>query len=224
MSRPMLVFDMDGVLVEVKESYRETIRATVAHFTGKTVSHDTIQEYKNRGGWNNDWHLSRELCRLEGKDLPLDEVIQVFNHYFFGDQRTPGLMLREKWIDSSGVLARLNRHYDFAVFTGRLREEAMITLRRFAGHLHFVEVIGDDNVSRSKPDPEGLLYLKSRYPVAWYLGDTVDDARAAAGAAVPFIAITAPGGNFSGLAPAHFLHSINELENVLPCAAPPSNE
>ena len=32
----MLVFDMDGVLVDVTESYRETIVRTVEHFTGKT--------------------------------------------------------------------------------------------------------------------------------------------------------------------------------------------
>jgi len=31
----VLVFDMDGVLVDVSDSYRETIIRTVAHFTGK---------------------------------------------------------------------------------------------------------------------------------------------------------------------------------------------
>jgi HAD superfamily phosphatase len=221
MSKPMLVFDMDGVLVEVKESYRETIRATVAHFTGMTPPHELIQEYKNRGGWNNDWRLSQELCRVYGHELTLEEVIQAFNGFFFGDEKRPGLMLRERWIDASGVLERLNAHYDFAVFTGRLHEEAQMTLRRFAGRLRFAEVIGDDNVTRSKPDPEGLLTLKSRYEVAWYLGDTVDDARAAEAAGVPFIAITAPGGDFSGFKPVHFLHSINELESILPCAPQP---
>ena len=49
----VIVFDMDGVLVEVSESYREAIRETVKHFTGETVSHDVIQDFKNAGGWNN---------------------------------------------------------------------------------------------------------------------------------------------------------------------------
>ena len=31
----MLVFDMDGVLVDVTESYRETVVKTVEHFTGR---------------------------------------------------------------------------------------------------------------------------------------------------------------------------------------------
>ena len=43
----MIVFDMDGVLVEVSESYRETICRTVEHFTGKTITRELIQEYKN---------------------------------------------------------------------------------------------------------------------------------------------------------------------------------
>ena len=33
-------FDMDGVLVDVTESYRETISSTVEHFTGQTISRD----------------------------------------------------------------------------------------------------------------------------------------------------------------------------------------
>jgi HAD superfamily phosphatase len=34
----VIVFDMDGVLVEVTQSYREAIRETVRHFTGADVS------------------------------------------------------------------------------------------------------------------------------------------------------------------------------------------
>ena len=45
----LIVFDMDGVLVEVGQSYREAIRETVKHFTGAMVSHDLIQDFKNAG-------------------------------------------------------------------------------------------------------------------------------------------------------------------------------
>lgn len=215
MSKPMIVFDMDGVLVEVKESYRESIRATVHHFTGKEVPHELIQHYKNQGGWNNDWKLSRELCSVYGKEVAYDTVVETFNQYFFGVNGTPGLIEREKWIDSTGTLKRLNQRFDFAIFTGRLHEEAQITLRRFASDLNWAAVIGDDNVAHSKPNPEGLLKLMEEHQVVYYLGDTVDDAKAAKAAHVPFIAITAPGGNFAAFSPAHFLTSINELETIL---------
>jgi HAD superfamily phosphatase len=215
MSKPMLVFDMDGVLVEVKQSYRESIRATVAHFTGRDVPHEVIQHYKNQGGWNNDWKLSKELCSVYGKEIPYDTVVEVFNQYFFGHDGKPGLIEKEVWIDTTGTLARLSERFDFAIFTGRVFEEAQITLRRHGAHLNWVEVIGDDNVTHSKPHPEGLLRLAEKYNVVYYLGDTVDDAKASKAAGIPFIAITAPGGNFAAFSPAHFIHSINDLEKVL---------
>ncbi len=208
--KPVLVFDMDGVLVDVKESYRETIRVTVHHFTGETPSHDEIQRYKNLGGFNNDWLLSQRLLADRQHTVAYEEVVRVFNQYFFG-----GLMEREVWIDSTGVLASLNEKYDFAIFTGRLHDEAQITLRRFAQHLNFIAVIGDDNVSQSKPHPDGLLQIKAQRQIAYYLGDSVDDARASRDAEVPFIAITSPGGNFTGLPVAHFVPDITHLESIL---------
>ncbi len=58
----MIVFDMDGVLTEVSESYREAIVQTVLHFTGQRITRDLIQDYKNQGGWNNDWALSQKIA------------------------------------------------------------------------------------------------------------------------------------------------------------------
>jgi HAD superfamily phosphatase len=216
-AKPLLVFDMDGVLVEVKESYRESIRETVRHFTGALPDHAEIQRYKDMGGWNNDWKLSQRLLADAGQDVPYDTVVATFNEYFFGVDGRPGLMQRERWIDDRGVLERLNERFDFAVFTGRLREEAMMTIRRFGSHLRWFAVIGDNDVAQSKPHPDGLLQLRARHPLGplFYLGDTVDDARAGREAGVPFIAITAPGGKFDGYEPAGRLPTILELEEFL---------
>ena len=63
MPDPVLVFDMDGVLVDVTESYREAIRQTVQHFTGQEIGHERIQELKNAGGWTNDWALAHKIIQ-----------------------------------------------------------------------------------------------------------------------------------------------------------------
>ena len=63
----LIVFDMDGVLAEVTESYREAIVQTVRHFTGQTVTREKIQDYKNAGGWNNDWALSQKIASEIGR-------------------------------------------------------------------------------------------------------------------------------------------------------------
>lgn len=224
----LIVFDMDGVLVEVSESYRETIVRTVEHFTGKRITRELVQEYKNAGGWNNDWALSRKIAADLGVDVPYDTVVEYFNSIFFGnvtDGIPDGLMARERWIAAPGLLESLAASYEFSIFTGRLREEAMMTLRRFANGLRFDPLIGAGDVTRGKPDPEGLEKIRALRPGAElvYIGDTVDDARSSKAAGVPFIGIAAPGVPqrerlvelLEAESPLAILNDINELPKVL---------
>ena len=217
----MIVFDMDGVLVDVTESYRETIVQTVKLFSGRTIERAAIQDYKNQGGWNNDWALSQKILADFGVHIDYPTVVDEFQKLFFGPNGTDGLMQREVWIDTTDTLARLNRRFDFSVFTGRLRDEAQMTLDRFARHLSFAPVIGDDDVTKGKPDPEGLLKIPH---ASYYIGDTVDDARSARAAGVPFIGVghsrdeghAKTVGLMASEGAIAIIESINELERVLP--------
>jgi HAD superfamily hydrolase (TIGR01548 family) len=184
----VLVFDMDGVLVEVTESYRETIVRTVEHFTGQTITRESIQYYKNQGGWNNDWLLSEKICHDLGVDIPYATIVEYFN-YLFLDQ---GLIHRERWIPADGLLDRLSEKCELAIFTGRTTVEAEITLNREGVRDRFLLITTDD-VEREKPAPDGLLKIAGMRPSKklLYVGDTVDDARCAGAAKVPFIGIAA---------------------------------
>src|SRR5439155_23027068 len=93
------------------------------------------------------------------------------------------------------LFERLRQRFGFAVFTGRLRWEAELTLRRFAPDLRFEPIVGAGDVANHKPAPDGLLHIGKLAAGAelWYVGDTVDDARSAKAAGVPFIGIAAPG-------------------------------
>ncbi len=195
--KPLIVFDMDGVLVDVSDSYRETICQTVLAFTGQQITRELVQEYKNRGGFNNDWWLSQTICRDLGVEVPYETVVDRFNELFFGDLSTglpTGLMSRERWLPQNRLLEELAAIYQLSVFTGRLRDEAAITLRRFGYANTFLPLIGADDVINGKPHPEGLLKIQEAHPGApiVYIGDTVDDARSATGAGVPFIGIAHP--------------------------------
>lgn len=190
--KPMLVFDMDGVLVDVTESYREAIAQTVEHFTGTRITNDRIQEYKNSGGWNDDWQLSHHIVTGAGVSVPFEQVKGHFQSIFTG---TEGLIMREKWVARPGLLEQLNQNFKFALFTGRPKTEAQFTLRRFAPELVFDPIVGMYEVESHKPAPEGLLNIRKCQgdrPM-FYIGDTVDDARCAKAANVPFIGIAAPG-------------------------------
>lgn len=70
----LIVFDMDGVIVDVSRSYRETVRqAARRFFTGAAGWDDLptplfslaeLAAVKTTGGLNNDWDLTCEVIRL----------------------------------------------------------------------------------------------------------------------------------------------------------------
>ena len=83
--------------------------------------------------------------------------------------------------------------FELAIFTGRTTEEAEITLKREGLRDRFLLMTAND-VEHEKPAPDGLLKIAGLRPAKklLYVGDTVDDARCARAANVPFIGIAAP--------------------------------
>ncbi|MBV8811524.1 MAG: HAD hydrolase-like protein [Acidobacteriaceae bacterium] len=225
----VIVFDMDGVLVEVTQSYREAIRETVRHFTGETVTHELIQNFKEQGGWNNDWLLSHRLITDRGGRAEYGDVVEYFNRIFLGENGN-GLIRNEKWMPRPGLLKRLAERATLAIFTGRAKYEADVTLERYAADVAFHPIVTDESVANPKPAPDGLELIKQEYPgrAIWYLGDTVDDARSAQTAGVPFVGVAMP----SGLRPVEnanllrgygafaVLSDINELEALVDRGVP----
>ena len=185
----ILVFDMDGVLVDVTESYHEAIVRTVEFFTGTNITHEQIQGYKNQGGWNNDWQLSQKICADFGVAVEYQTIVDRFNDFFLNQ----GLIHRERWLPRAGLLESLGEKFELAIYTGRKAWEAEITLKREGWWGRFLLVTSND-VAHEKPAPDGLLKIASLRPGKrlLYVGDTVDDARCARAAAVPFMGIAAP--------------------------------
>lgn len=220
----LIVFDMDGVLTEVSESYRAAIVETVAHFTGQRISRDLIQQYKNQGGWNNDWALSQRIAADLGVKLEYNDVVDSFNKVFLGTNGD-GLIQRETWFPKPGLLERLASRCGLAIFTGRLRYEADISLKRFAPQLRFDPIICADDVVNGKPAPDGLQAIQTRHPGCKlvYVGDTIDDARSSTAAGVPFIGIAAQTHSrrddliriFEQERAIAILENINEIEGVV---------
>lgn len=218
----VLVFDMDDVLVDVLQSYRAAIAATVEHFTGTQISNNEIQRYKNAGGWNDDWQLSQRIVLdTNGLDVSFDEVVSVFQQRFLGTNGD-GMISRERWLPKPGLLERLATRHDLAIFTGRPREEMKITLSRFVPDIRWGTTITSGDVTNLKPAPDGLLKIAAAHDgcAITYFGDNVDDARSARAAGVRFIGIAHP--NSVGLAEllqregaAAVIKDINQVEEVL---------
>ena len=68
-----VVLDIDGVLVDVSASYRRAVVDTVERIHGGTIDRAAVQQFKEAGGFNNDWELTDAaalyvLARAEGID------------------------------------------------------------------------------------------------------------------------------------------------------------
>lgn len=55
MESTAVVLDIDGVLIDVADSYRRAIVESVRRVYDDPVSRDLIQPFKDAGGFNNDW-------------------------------------------------------------------------------------------------------------------------------------------------------------------------
>jgi HAD superfamily hydrolase (TIGR01548 family) len=84
-----VVFDCDGVLIDISEAYRKAVAETASRFTeaftGTRLPEDlidgeVIHAFKKTGGFNNDWDLTYAIIayaisRLPGRNL--DEVAEA---------------------------------------------------------------------------------------------------------------------------------------------------
>jgi HAD superfamily phosphatase len=220
----LVIFDVDGVLVDVRGSYHKSIIDTVRFFTGRRVTYAEIHQWKNRTGYNDDWRLTTDWIASLGKAVPYEEVKARFEKFYWGTKSRPGNVARERWLVTYKRLQRWSQRAELALFTGRTRRELQYTLVSSPVMALFHRSITMDDVTKGKPNPEGLhLLLGGTAPrESLYLGDNIDDALAARGAQVPFVGVLPYGtdahraraASLRKLGALEILHSVRDLEKL----------
>jgi len=188
----LIIFDVDGVLVDVRGSFHTSVLQTVHFFTGKRVTRAELHRWKNRSGFNDDWKLSTAWVQSLGGTAVYDEVKRKFEEFYWGPNgRGSGNVAKEQWLLPRPNLQRLARRAELALFTGRVRRELDYTLDRCRVREFFGHIITAEDIQHGKPHPEGLLaILNGRSSAsAIYVGDNIDDALAARAAGIPFVGV-----------------------------------
>lgn len=188
-----LLFDMDGVLVDVSGSYRTAIVETAAAF-GVTLTVDDVRAAKRLPGANNDWILTQRLMRSRGCDVPLDDVTARFEALYQGTHDQPGLRRHDRLTVPRAWLEGLAGRFRLGIVTGRPRGDAERFLAESGVADLFPVVVCMEDAPR-KPDPAPVRLALQRLGVkrAWMLGDTPDDVLAARAAGVLPVGVTAAG-------------------------------
>jgi phosphoglycolate phosphatase-like HAD superfamily hydrolase len=189
--RPLLVLDIDGVMIEADRSFMEAVARAMGEMApGLVWADDHFRMFKRVGGFNNDFRLAagglalhecgqmERLWAAEGVGFPdleariheLEPTCQrvVQKHYAITRHlETPLISLQE--LEATGL--------DLAIYTGRPPEEVALAIEVLGFEL---PTICDSAPHLRKPRPDGLFLLADQFQArsVVFAGDTRDDATA----------------------------------------------
>ena len=228
----LILFDIDGVIRDVTNSYRMAIQETVSYFCSWKPSIQDIDSIKSEGCWNNDWDLSLEMINrhVQNNNLSLappnrKKLIERFEDFYFGGDQNNDSSDWSGFIKNETLLVKKNLFDELTqlrigwgfVSGAELPSAKFVLEKRLGLSTAPLIAMGD---APDKPDPTGFISLSSilserplgiaNHPIA-YIGDTVADVKTVINARerIPqqkFISI--------GIAPPH-LHENSNLDRRL---------
>lgn len=198
----VVLFDIDGVLVDVSNSYRKAIAETASHFLGREITLNAVKRYKNIGGYNDDWDCTAAMLNDAGVKVPFDRIVREFQRRYRGED-WDGLIANEPPLVEEDTFEALKSDGRvLGIVTGRPREEAEWTLDKFGWEDRFPLLVAKEQQDgRTKPDPFCLQKAIAMFEAAGthleshdvaYVGDSVDDMKAARRAGVWPIGVVPP--------------------------------
>ena len=192
----LILFDIDGVIRSVENSYRLSLKKTVYKFSGWEPNYIDIDNAKNEGIWNNDWDLSLELIKryikkenLNREIPPKEEIVKSFEEFYFGGDPNKDSKYWSGFITNEKLLVD-KKFFDFlqsigiiwGFVSGAESASAKFVLEERLG-LKSPPLISMGDAP-DKPDPKGFINLskkllgyklgESNIPIA-YVGDTIAD-------------------------------------------------
>jgi phosphoglycolate phosphatase len=181
----LLVFDLDGTLVDSKDDLAASVNFALAAFGLSTLPHTVIHSYIGNGA-----------SRLIQRSLPPDgeailpSVLSVFlDHY--------GKHLLDTTVPYPGVRESLDAwagRYRMSVLTNKPIGLTRALLAGLDLDRHFDGVYGGDSFPSKKPHPEGLLRImdicSARPADTLMIGDSINDVLAGRAADVRTCGVT----------------------------------
>jgi len=183
-----IIFDMDGILVDVSKSYREAIRQTASYFLNRKVDKKEVDKIKNKIGMNNDWDTTYSF--INNPKISYQKVKSFFQKVYLGNSKRKGLIDNEPLLIPKQRLIKLKDKYKkLAIATGRPRSEAEYAIKKNNLQRIFDCIIAMEDVKNGKPSPEILFAVmkKTGLKKTIYIGDSPSDVAAAKNAGIPSI-------------------------------------
>lgn len=174
---PIVLFDLDGTLINTKRLYLECYRRAILPYVGREWSAEEILSLRPRSEF-------RFLKDVVGEDR-FPRCLEAFHREYdaLHDEHFRGIYDGVPEMLSALRQAKLT----LGIVTGKSRRSWEVTTAR-AALGPFQALVFDDDVSEPKPDPQGIRLALEQLGAApahtYYLGDSVSDIEAAIAAGV----------------------------------------
>src|SRR6266481_6509912 len=119
----ILVFDVDGVLVDVRGTYWRSALDTVRYLTGKRVTFAELHQWKSKPGFNDDWSMVSAWVSSLGHPTSYEASRAAFERFYWGSDGQAGNVRNEKLMVSARQIEKWAQSFELNLFTGRTRQE-----------------------------------------------------------------------------------------------------
>ncbi|HXN48217.1 MAG TPA: HAD-IA family hydrolase [Bryobacteraceae bacterium] len=183
----LLIFDLDGTLIDSKLDLAQAVNATRAHFGLPPLDLETVGNYIGNGAPV----LIRRAMGAERSQADVDKALEFFLAYY-GDHKLdntrayPGIPEALEALHQASVLMAVLTNKPVRI-SGRIIEGLGLSK-------YFLHVYGGNSFERKKPDPLGVETLLAETGVpkdrAMVVGDSAVDVQTARNAGVKVCGVT----------------------------------
>jgi phosphoglycolate phosphatase len=190
MAPPLLVFDLDGTLVDTAPDLLATLDAVLPRHGFRAMEDPAMREGIGHGAR----HLIVEALKRQGaepEDVLLDAIFDDFLHHYAANISNHSRLY-------PGTEALMDRFaadgWAFAVCTNKKENLSRLLLADLGVTHRFAAICGGDTFAVSKPHPAHLTgtiaQAKGSPEHAVMVGDSRTDLDAARAAGIPFVGVT----------------------------------
>lgn len=183
----LLIFDLDGTLIDSKLDLAHAVNATRVHMKQEPLEHDTVYSYVGNGA-------PVLIRRAMGPDMPQEQVDDALNFFL--------AYYREHYLDYTVLYPGVRESLDsfresgkqMAILTNKPIRISIAILEGLGLGDHFFRVYGGNSFEQKKPHPIGIERLMEEIGIGrdrtLMIGDSAVDIRTARNAQVACCGVT----------------------------------
>ena len=210
--RPVLIFDLDGTLVDSKKDLTASVNYVRSRFDLPVLTEEEIARFIGNGAFT----LIRRALDMKATEDNVQAGLQMFLSYY-----------RAHMLDSTvlypGVRETLDRLSDckLTVLTNKPIHFSCAMLDGLGIYRHFAVVYGGNSFDHKKPDPVGIYQIlsdtKGQREKTWMIGDSAVDVLAGRNAGVTTCGVTYGYATetFKDAQPDFLIDNFSELERLV---------